>query len=60
MEMTMDRRIRVKEFCDLLGCGRTTLHRRIKAGEIKAPRKDGKMSYWLASYAKEVISPPEG
>lgn len=55
----MDRRIRVSEFCDLLGCGRTTLHRRISDGKIKPPSKDGKISYWLSSYVKGIINPQQ-
>ncbi|MFA9202512.1 MAG: hypothetical protein ACEQSD_00750 [Flavobacteriales bacterium] len=34
---------------------RTTVWRRVKAGELHAPEKDGSITYWLESWVKAYI-----
>ena len=51
----MDRRIRTPEVVKLTGMSRTTVWRRVKAGELHAPEKDGSITYWLESWVKAYI-----
>lgn len=55
-DFDIDPRISPKQFMDLLGCKTTSFYEKIKKGEIKKPHHDGKkITYWHASYAKEIV-----
>ena len=51
----MTERIRPKSFARLLGCSVSTLYRRIEAGAIRPPLKDGLISYWTSDYVEMVV-----
>ena len=51
----MTERIRPKCFARLLGCSVSTLYRRIEAGLIRPPMKDGGIAYWTSDYVETVI-----
>lgn len=51
----MTERIRPKGFARLLGCSVSTLYRRIEAGLIRPPMKDGGIAYWTSDYVETVI-----
>jgi predicted DNA-binding transcriptional regulator AlpA len=50
-----DRRIRMPEVVALTGMSRATVWRRIKAGELHSPEKDGNITYWRESWIKAYI-----
>lgn len=54
--LNIDPRVSPKQFMELLGCKTTCFYGKIKNGEIKKPHRDGKkITYWYASYVKEVV-----
>nr|WP_314371577.1 hypothetical protein [uncultured Acinetobacter sp.] len=55
-KFNIDPRISPKQFMELLGCKTTCFYGKIKRGEIQKPHHDGrKITYWYASYVKEVV-----
>lgn len=54
--MKIDRRIRAKEFIQLLSVGRTKFYNLIKQGEIEQPyRPSLKDVFWYESYVKSKV-----
>lgn len=54
--MEIDRRVRAKEFMDLLAIGKDKFYNMIKAGEIRQPiRLSEKDVFWYASYVKDKV-----
>lgn len=51
----MERRIRICEVIKMTGMSRATVWRRVKAGDLHAPEKDGSITYWLESWIKAYI-----
>lgn len=43
-----DARARLPVVAALFACSPATVWRRVKAGSLPAPRKDGRITYWLA------------
>lgn len=43
-----DARARLPVVAALFACSPATVWRRVKSGDLPAPRKDGRMTYWLA------------
>lgn len=50
-----DSLLRDREACELLGCSRATLWRRVKDGSLPPPVKIGGLSRFVASEYVEVI-----
>lgn len=50
------KRLRLPEVAEKVGWKRPTIYKKIKAGEFPAPRKDGKMSYWLEHEINDWIA----
>lgn len=42
-----DARVRLPMVAALYACSPATVWRRVKSGDLPAPRKDGRMSYWI-------------
>ena len=54
--MEIDRRIRAKEFMQLLSVGRDKFYRLVQKGEIAQPcRESDKDVFWYASYVKHKV-----
>ena len=54
--MQIDRRVRAKEFMQLLSIGREKFYKLIKTGKIQQPiRESDRDVYWYASYVKEKV-----
>lgn len=55
-DFDIDPRVRPKQFMELLGCKTTRFYKMIKLGLINPPHREGaKLTYWHASYVKEVV-----
>jgi len=50
------KRIRPKQFAELMGYSLATLYRRISQGQIQEPMRDGGCVYWLDSYVQQVAT----
>jgi predicted DNA-binding transcriptional regulator AlpA len=50
------KRIRPKQFAEMMGCAVATLYRRIDSGQIQKPMRDGGCVYWLDSYVRQVVT----
>ena len=54
--MEIDRRVRAKEFMQLLSIGREKFYKLIKTGKIQQPiHESDRDVYWYASYVKEKV-----
>lgn len=54
--MQIDRRVRAKEFMQLLAIGHAKFYKMIKQGEIKEPIRESKIDvFWYASYVKSKV-----
>lgn len=51
----IDRRIKIKEVCDMVALGKTKVYELIKQENFPAQRKQGRMSYWLLSEIQNWI-----
>ena len=54
--MNIDRRVRAKEFMDLLAVGRTKFYKMLKHGELPAPvRLSEKDVFWYESVVRKEV-----
>ena len=56
MVVAGERRLRVAAVMEKMGYKRTHLYQRIREGAFPAPRKEGKISYWLESELDTLIA----
>lgn len=50
-----DTRVRLPAVCLLFGVSPATVWRRVRDGKIPAPRKDGRITYWLAGEVRAAL-----
>lgn len=48
-------RVRLPVVCLLWAASPATVWRRVKAGSLPAPRKDGRITYWLAGELRAAL-----
>jgi len=51
-----DARTRLPVVTALFSCSPATVWRRVKSGDLPAPRKDGRITYWLAGELRAKLS----
>lgn len=50
-----DARVRLPVVAALFGYSAATVWRRVKAGGLPAPRKDGRITYWTAGELRDAL-----
>jgi len=55
MELSQKRLLTTKNVCEMLNCSRTTMWRRISAGQVPKPIKINSRNYWQAFAVEEHL-----